>query len=558
MSSKIIVAGCLTLLLTLLSFSAGSAEEANGPTRIEINFAQLNAELALLSDGSHFEFLPEDTWSVALQFRQDERILKSLGVFSDLADSVLSLPSESSDRIQFAALLIEAQSPINTLFRNRLQSLEQRLQVQLRIVAASSGVDQIQGKALASSLDNQRLRYLEAMIDQIKIRSKLNMPIDILVAMATSSLIRHAEELLGALELGRSVSAAMLAQLSSSPDNVDLEAALQTQKQNLSLTARHLDQVVAQLNRLEIDTVNFRKALLSQADSLSVASVDADLVSTLLQELRDAAIVWLETSALNFILQLALFIAIVVLARGLSRFAKRAATRAMTSKSGRMNLLLRDVIVSLIGGAVLVMGVLIAFSQVGISLAPMLAGLGVAGFIVGFALQDTLGNFAAGAMILTYRPFDMGDYIEVAGIEGSVKHMTLVSTTITTVDNKTLIVPNSKIWGDVIRNYTGQRVRRIDLEFGVSYNDDIEHVERILHDVLSQESMVLATPEPMIHLHRLGESSVDFIVRPWVRTEDYWEAYWALMRAVKLRFDAEGISIPFPQRDVHLFSVSTT
>ena len=202
------------------------------------------------------------------------------------------------------------------------------------------------------------------------------------------------------------------------------------------------------------------------------------------------------------------------------------------------------------------LGILMALSQVGISLAPMLAGLGVAGFIVGFALQDSLGNFAAGAMILIYRPFDVDDFVEVTGASGLVKKMNLVSTTIVTFDNQTLVVPNSKIWGDVIKNVTAQTERRVDLEFGIGYDDDIDLAQRVLTDIVTSHEKILSNPEPLIKLHTLGDSSVNFIVRPWAKTEDYWSVYWDLMKEVKLRFDREGISIPFPQRDVHVYSES--
>jgi small conductance mechanosensitive channel len=131
--------------------------------------------------------------------------------------------------------------------------------------------------------------------------------------------------------------------------------------------------------------------------------------------------------------------------------------------------------------------------------------------------------------------------------------MTLVSTTIATFDNQILVIPNSKIWGDVIRNVTAQRLRRVDLEFGIGYGDDIEHAERVLRDVVESHELVLRSPEVMIKLHKLGDSSVNFIVRPWVRTADYWSVYWDITREVKLRFDREGISIPFPQRDIHVY-----
>jgi small conductance mechanosensitive channel len=221
-----------------------------------------------------------------------------------------------------------------------------------------------------------------------------------------------------------------------------------------------------------------------------------------------------------------------------------------------MSVLLKSILVSTSSGAVIVLGILVALSQVGISLAPMLAGLGVAGFIVGFALQDSLGNFAAGAMILIYRPFDVDDLVEVPGASGLVKKMNLVSTTITTLDNQTLVVPNSKIWGDVIKNVTAQQIRRVDLVFGIGYGDDIEHAERILTEIVSAHDKVLPKPEFRIKLHELGDSSVNFIVRPWTRTDDYWDVYWDILREVKLRFDREGISIPFPQRDVHVHTAT--
>ena len=198
------------------------------------------------------------------------------------------------------------------------------------------------------------------------------------------------------------------------------------------------------------------------------------------------------------------------------------------------------------------LGLLVALSQLGIQLGPVLAGLGIAGFIVGFALQDTLSNFAAGMMILVYRPFDVGDAVEAGGVMGTVKAMNLVSTTITTWDNQKMVVPNSKIWGDVIRNITAEPHRRVDMVFGIAYADDIDHTERVLCDIVKRNELVLAEPEPVVRLHTLGESSVDFVVRPWARTSDYWTVYWDITRAVKKRFDEEGISIPFPQRDVHL------
>jgi small conductance mechanosensitive channel len=182
----------------------------------------------------------------------------------------------------------------------------------------------------------------------------------------------------------------------------------------------------------------------------------------------------------------------------------------------------------------------------------MLAGVGIAGVVIGFALQDTLSNFAAGAMILAYQPFDVGDIIEAGGVMGTVRKMSLVSTTILTLDNQTLIVPNKKVWGDVIRNISTQRTRRVDLMFGVGYEDDIEHVERVLKAIVEADARVLKQPAPLIRLHQLADSSVNFVVRLWTVQESYWDVYWDTTRAVKLAFDREGIKIPFPQRELHV------
>jgi len=235
----------------------------------------------------------------------------------------------------------------------------------------------------------------------------------------------------------------------------------------------------------------------------------------------------------------------------LGRIARSLTKRALRSSKVSMSALLTDMIVATAGNLMLLLGIFIALAQVGISVGPLLAGLGIAGFIVGFALQDSLSNFASGMLILIYRPFDVGDFVTAAGVTGTVSHMTLVNTTFTTIDNQLLVIPNNLIWSSAITNVTAQRIRRIDLVFGVSYADDVQKVERVLTEIVTSHAKVLARPEPVVKLHQLADSSVNFVVRPWVKTDDYWETYWDITRSVKLRFDAEGITIPFPQRQIH-------
>ncbi len=220
--------------------------------------------------------------------------------------------------------------------------------------------------------------------------------------------------------------------------------------------------------------------------------------------------------------------------------------------------LLKDFLVNIIRKAILLVGFVVALSMLEVNVGPLLAAIGAAGFIMGFALQGTLSNFAAGIMILIYRPYDVGDLVDVGGTLGKVDAMTIVSTTLRKPDNQKVVVPNNMIWGDIITNITGTSKRRVDLVFGIGYTDDIAKAQKILEDILASHESILKDPQPVVKVHELGDSSVNFVVRPWVETEKYWDVYWDITRAVKERFDAEGVSIPFPQRDVHLHQLSTT
>ncbi|MCK4995405.1 MAG: mechanosensitive ion channel [Thermoplasmatales archaeon] len=175
------------------------------------------------------------------------------------------------------------------------------------------------------------------------------------------------------------------------------------------------------------------------------------------------------------------------------------------------------------------------------------------GFIIGFAFQDTLGNLAAGFMIALTRPFKAGDYVDVAGKSGSVNSVGISITTMTTVDNKRVIIPNSKVWGSPIVNYTALNKRMIDMRIGIGYDDNMGKAITAVMSVLTKNKQVLKDPAPTVAVAELGDSSVNLLVRPWVNTSDYWGVKWEITQQLKEAFDKEGISIPFPQRDVHLF-----
>lgn len=202
--------------------------------------------------------------------------------------------------------------------------------------------------------------------------------------------------------------------------------------------------------------------------------------------------------------------------------------------------------------ALLVVVLMATADQLGIDTNSFLAIFGAAGLAVGLALKDSLGNIASGVMLVFLRPFRIGDWVNAAGISGTVEAISIFNTTFLTPDNQRLIVPNGMITNGVITNVTANPTRRLDLIFGISYGDDILKARKVFEQVLARETRILSDPAPAITVADLAESSVNFNVRPWVKTEEYWTIKWALTEQVKLALDEAGISIPFPQRDVHL------
>ncbi|MGD8925743.1 MAG: mechanosensitive ion channel, partial [Thioalkalispiraceae bacterium] len=235
------------------------------------------------------------------------------------------------------------------------------------------------------------------------------------------------------------------------------------------------------------------------------------------------------------------FIIIVLVFYLLSIVLAKAALKTF-SRAQHLSTMLRDFLVIATRRLVLLIGFFVGLSALEVNVGPVLAIIGAAGFVIAFALQNSLSNFASGILMLIYRPFDIGDTINVAGVLGKVESMHLLSTQLRTPDNQLLIVPNNSVWGDVITNITGISQRRVDLIFGIGYSDDIDKAQRILEDITNSHTKVLKDPEPVVKLHELADSSVNFVVRPWVKPEDYWNVYWDITREVKRRFDAEGVS----------------
>ena len=283
----------------------------------------------------------------------------------------------------------------------------------------------------------------------------------------------------------------------------------------------------------------------------AVKALKLDVADT--QSTRATIVAWLKSSegGIRLLNHLGKFLAIVAGFWLLSIVLSKLVSKAL-ALSSNVSHLLRKFVIDAVRRITFIVGLMLGLAALEINVTPLVAVIGAAGFVIAFALQDTLSNFASGLMIMFYKPFDIGDFIETSQIAGKVRSMTLVTTNVMTADNKLMVVPNNELWGKVITNVTGSSERRVDLVFGIGYNDDIGLAERVLAEVVAAHPLVLKEPEPVIRVAELADSSVNLICRPWVKTPDYWAVYWDLTRAVKERFDAEGVSIPFPQRDVHV------
>ena len=253
--------------------------------------------------------------------------------------------------------------------------------------------------------------------------------------------------------------------------------------------------------------------------------------------------------AVDFGIRIGLAAAILVCGLWLAGWLRSGLTRMFAQRS--VDPMLGSFLSSIAHILFVAVVIIAALSQAGIQTSSLIAVIGAAGLAIGLALQSSLSNFAAGVMIITFRPFKVGDFIETAGVSGTVEGIQIFHTQLVTPDNKLVIVPNNNITSGNIVNYSAKGDRRVDLVFGISYQDDIATAKSVLNQIIATDPRILKEPAPVIAVAALADSSVNLIVRPWVKTEDYWAVYWDITEAVKLRFDQKQITIPYPQRVVH-------
>ena len=410
----------------------------------------------------------------------------------------------------------------------------------------------------AAALASQRDRAYQATItllveadENLNARAQLGEDTKAAGTQLQARLTDSARWTSGALQ-GTSRDLARLEREAGDEPTPEQRARLDTSLDYQALLAASQRKLIGVMDARGLDTVQLRRELISTTRELSQDILDAKVLSGLFDEWKSSTGRWFSEHASSIAFRIISCLLVLAVFAGLARLGRGIVRRAITRAKGNLSSLASAFLVASTGRVIWLIGFVIAAAQLGVEVAPLIAGLGIAGFVAGFALQDTLSNFASGLMILVYRPYDVGDMIEAGGATGAVQTMTLVYTSVLTPDNQMLIIPNNKIWGGVIRNVTNQAHRRIDLEFRVSYTDDVDRAERLLADILRENPRVLAEPAPTVRLHELADSCVKFAVRPWVKTGDYWDAYWEITRDVKRRFDAEGFAIPFPQQDLHI------
>ncbi len=268
------------------------------------------------------------------------------------------------------------------------------------------------------------------------------------------------------------------------------------------------------------------------------------------KEYLDKAIEWLVINGADFAVNFISFLIILIIGKfvinGICNLLQKTIAQA-----SNLSDILNKLIINVCHKVLWVIVAMLALQKIGIDVAPLIAGLGVTGFIVGFAFQESLGNLAAGLMIALNQPFKVGDFVETSGKTGVINDLNMMAITLYTPDNKKIVIPNSQVWGSAITNFTALATRRVDLTVGISYAADIDQAKDVIADTLEKVDKILDEPAPMIEIVEMADSSINFVVRPWSKTEHFWDVFFQLQHDLKLALDKAGIEIPFPQMDIH-------
>jgi len=261
---------------------------------------------------------------------------------------------------------------------------------------------------------------------------------------------------------------------------------------------------------------------------------------------------WLEKNAIPVGGRLLAALAILLIGYVIAQITTKIVRGALKRSRVKDNVLLIRFTLGGIKWAIMIFVLITALAQLKVNVGALVAGVGVAGFVIGFALKDVLANFANGVLLIVRQPFKVGNFVQVGGEKGFIEELNVFSTVLRTPDNKVIVLPNSKVWGDTIINYAGYETRRMALKVGISYSSNMDKAIAAVKKVIEKDGRILKEPEPFVGVTELGDSSVNLIIRPWVKLADYWNVYFDLTKKIKEEFDKSGIEIPFPQRVIHM------
>lgn len=527
-----------------------------------------NASVLLASDRTHLadvrvmfdriETLKADLASVH-EWKQDgfsrhidHLAIQTIARLNAIAPAILSGPEvDRSQRQELLALFDEAVE----LALERDEALDRRGAAERELVPKFEQSPEADiARAFMEGLMLFRERYLTELAEQARIRQAGAMATDALIERVSKRVTPIVEALSGQIRLDAMTLDELRSRLTGEPLDEDLKVAIKLVQAKQSSNLDRLERILDASARLGLDITEQWSLLVREHGAIDVGLLQSGVFYHLWNEewqlLRES----FAHKGPNVLLRTLLFVFILA-AAGVAAKLIRIPLRALLSREGiNLSVLLRHIVVSLSSGLVLLAGIIVALTALGVPLGHLFAGLGVIGIIIGLAVQDPLRNLAAGVMILVYRPYDMDDHIKLGNEDGYVKRMSLLATTISTLDNKSVIIPNGRIWGETIINFSANRIRRVDIKTSVAYTEDLERVEAVLLNLLEEQDYVLKKPEPSVHVCGMEDSAVGVIVKSWVKTQDYFPAYWDLNRKVKQRLDAEGIEIPFPQRVVTIIS----
>ncbi|MDC5703687.1 mechanosensitive ion channel [Vibrio europaeus] len=512
--------------------------------------------------------------------KQEREVEKITNEFIELVDSIETATGGAKDALQLK--LFQKNESLRTALESAVNSssipddkLISYIRMQQTYVSGASEYLEEKIKAVNNKIDSaksedkltmlndyQELQHyfdivMESAWENIEWLNELGQDESIAQAQFKDSLNKRLRLMSASVEYFNQQISVVGRQLAVSPESelASLQLGQLIIQQRMNITVDSLSSLISIADQVGLDTAEYKRLIFEVTGSITQDLLEGRVILSIISHWSDKLWDWVANNAPQHVFHLFIFALIIFSTSLLAKLVRKITSKTVVSKNLKLSQLMQDFFIGMSGNVVWVIGILVGLSQIGLNLAPVLTGFGIAGVIIGFALQDTLSNFAAGMMLLIYKPFDVGDFVFAGGVDGKVSHMSLVNTTIKTFDNQIIIIPNGKIWGDVIKNVTHERVRRVDMVFSIGYSDDLLKAESILTEIVTTHPAVLRTPEPNIRVHTLNTSSVDFIVRPWVKTDDYWDVYWDVTKEVKLRFDREGISIPFPQQDVHLHMV---